>query len=636
MNFDPRTWFGYGCVLLLLAAVVWAMQSPDLEPADFTFVNNTELKSIDPAVVTGQPEGRVLQGLFEGLTSLNAKTLMPTPGIAERWEISDDLLTYTFHLRQNARWSDGTTITAQDVQWSLRRFLDPLTAAQYAYQAWYIKNARRYTTVGLEPGDPVEVELNERPPGSLPFARGRLLHGKLIRIDKVPDGDSAAARKLFVVEIDGQDHSFLPGGGEGFEDCRQVLLDFHEVGVRVVDRATLEIELDSPTPYFLSLLAFYPLFPVQPECIETFGSPEWTKPEHIVTSGPFHLHSRRLRDRLRMTRSKTYWDRERVQCQTIDALAVESATTGFNLYLTGDADWVATIPPPIVPTMLAGGRDDFHPVPELSVYFYRINCTRPPLDDKRIRRALAMAMNKRQIVETVTRAGEVPARHFVPPGMPGYTSPPGPAYDPEAARKLLAEAGFPGGEGCPKIPILYNTDEGHQSIAELIQDQWKRTLGIDVAPENQPWPAYLSAQRELKYAVARAGWSGDYLDPNTFLDLFVTDGENNETGWSNAEYDALIRDAATETDPAKRMKMFERAEAILLDEMPIVPIYFRVSKNVVRPYVNGFYNNPLDMHPLKASEVDAAAKRRMFDSIEAREASEASSPEAHSNQPARS
>lgn len=618
MTFDPRTWFGYGCVLALLGAVAWAVQSPSLEPADFTFVNNTELKSIDPAVVTGQPEGRVLQGLFEGLVSFDPKTLAPTPGIAERWETSDDLLTYTFHLRKAARWSDGTPITANDVHWSLRRFLDPQTAAQYAYQAWYIRNAKRYTTVDLHPGDPVEVELSERPPDSLPFARGKLLHGRLVRIDRTVE-----TRRVYVVEIDGHERTFVSGGGEGSEDCRQVLLDFREVGVRVVDDATLEIELASPTPYFVSLLAFYPLFPVQPRCLETHGSPEWTKPANIVTSGPFHLHRRQLRDRLRMTRSKTYWDREHVQCETIDALAVESATTGFNLYLTGGADWIATIPPPIVPMMLAGDRDDFHPVPELSVYFYRINCTRPPLNDKRVRRALALALNKRQIVETVTRAGELPARHFVPPGMPGYTSPQGPDYDPEAARKLLAEAGYPGGKGCPNIPILYNTDEGHQSIAELIQDQWKRTLGVNVTPENQPWPAYLSAQRELKYAVARAGWGGDYLDPNTFLDLMVTDGENNETGWSNTEYDALIRDAARETDPVRRMQMFERAEAILLDEMPIIPIYFRVSKNVVRPYVKGFYNNLLDMHPLKAIQIDAAAKRRMFGTMKAREASEA-------------
>lgn len=623
MRFSGRTWFVGACLLMAAGATVWALSFPAEPPADFTFVNNTELKSIDPALVTGQPEGRVLQGLFEGITSLNEKTLEVIPGLAERWEISDDSLRYTFHLRNNARWSDGSIITAQDIHWSMQRFLNPQTAAQYAYQAWYIRNARKYSTKDLKPGDPVEVELLQKPKEALPFARGKIVYGKLVRVENVPADRPEDERKKYTVTIDGQERVFLAGGGEGAEDCQQVLFDFRDVGIKVIDESTLQITLESPTPYFLSLLAFYPLFPVQQRCIETYGFPAWTRPENIVTSGPFHLHSRRIRDRLRMTRSESYWDRKNVHCQIIDALAVESVATGFNLYLTGGADWIPTIPPPIIPILLAERRPDLHPVPELTVYFYRINCTRPPLDNKKVRQALAMAMNKREIVATVTRAGELPARSFVPPGLPGYQSPQAPDYSPEAAKQLLAEAGYSDQHPLPRIPILYNTDEAHQSIAELIQDQWKRSLGISVAPQNQPWGSYLEAQRTLNYSVCRAGWGGDYLDPNTFLDLFVTDGENNETGWSNAEYDRLIEEAAYERDAAKRMQMFRHAEEILLDEVPIIPIYFRVSKNMVRPYVKGFYNNLLDMHPLKSIEVDREARLRMFDTLDAREKSEA-------------
>ena len=607
-----RTWLAYAGVALVLAVTVWAIRFPDEPPADFTFVNNTEVKSLDPAIVTGQPEGRILEGLFEGLINLDAKTLAVIPGIAEHWDLAEDKLRYTFHLRPNARWSDGSTITAHDVRWSLRRFLDPATAGQYAYQAWYIKNARRYTLMQLNEGDPLEVELNERPEGALPFARGKLLFGTLKKIEIIPAAGANAERKRFFVVIDGVERSFLPGSTSGDEACKQVLLDFREVGIRALGDHTLEVTLESPTPYFLSLLGFYPLFPVQPKCVETFGYPAWTKPENMVTGGPYTLQSRRIRDRLRMVRNEAYWDRENVNCRTIDALAVESVVTGLNLYLTGEADWITTIPSAIIPEILAEKRDDFHPVPELTVYFYRINCKRPALDNKLVRRALAMALNKQQVVDTVSRAGELPARSFVPPGLPGYHSPLGPDYDPEGARRLLSEAGYPEGRGMPSIPILYNTDEAHQSIAELIQDQWKRTLAIDVSPQNQPWPTYLASQRTLDYWVCRAGWGGDYLDPNTFLDLFVTDGANNETGWSNAEYDRLIKAAATEFDAAERMKLFEKAEVILLDEMPIIPIYFRVSKNMVRPYVKGFYNNPLDMHPLKAIEIDEAEKSRIL------------------------
>ncbi len=629
---DRRTLFAYTCVGLMVAATVWAVRFPDEPPADFTFVNNTELKSIDPAIVTGQPEGRVLQGLFEGLTGLDEKNLDVIPAIADRWEISDDKLSYTFHLRPTARWSDGSTITAQDIHWSMRRFLDPATAAQYAYQAWYIKNAGKYSKKDIQPGDPVEIELHEKAPGALPFARGKMIYGTATKVEVIPAERPEDVRRRYSVTVGGEQRVFVAGGGgDSAEDCKQVLFDFREVGIRAIDASTVQIRLDSPTPFFLSLLAFYPLFPVQPKCVETYGFPNWTKPGSIVTGGPFHLHSRRIRDRLRMTRSATYWDREHVRCQIIDVLAVESVATGFNLYLTGKADWIATVPSPIIPELLAEQRADFRPIPELTVYFYRINVTKPPLDQKLVRQALACAINKRQIVQTVTRAGELPASSFVPPGFPGYQSPAGLAYNPDQARRLLADAGHAGGAGLGRIPILYNTDEAHQSIAELIQDQWKRALGIDVVPQNQPWSSYLESQRTLKYSVARAGWGGDYLDPNTFLDLFVTGGENNETGWSNADYDRLIQGAAYESDPARRMEMFRQAEAILLDEAPIIPIYFRVSKNMVRPYVKGFYNNLLDTHPLKAMDVDADAKRRMFDDLQEREKSESRNPKTERN-----
>jgi oligopeptide transport system substrate-binding protein len=616
MHYDLRSWFAYAVLLGLVLATVWAARVESEAPADFTFANNTEVKSLDPTLVTGQPEGRILVGLFEGLVNLDPKTLQPVPGIAQSWDLSDDRLTYTFHIRPEAKWSDGSAITAHDVAWSLQRFLDPQTAAQYSYQGWYIKNAERYSTKKFGVGDRVEVELRERPSGARPFARGQLLHGKLVNKEPLNPNDEDGPQ-IYTVEIDGKKRRFSSADDlpKGVEPCAQVVLDFSEVGVKALDDATLQITLTSPTPYFTSLLAFYPLYPVQPKCVETYGSPMWTKPEHIVTSGPFNLHSRRIRDRIRLKRSDTYWDRENVACDTIDALAVESNTTAFNLYLTGKVDWITSIPPSIVPILLAEKRPDFQPVPELTVYFYRLNTRKPPLNDKRVRQALAMSVDKHAIVNTITRAGELPAECFVPPGLPGYVSPIGLPYDPGKAKQLLAEAGYDDPGKLPPIPILYNTDEGHQSIAELIQDQWKRSLGIRVTPQNQPWGAYLAAQRTGDYTVSRAGWGGDYLDPNTFLDLFVTDGANNETGWSNAEYDRLIAEAAKEFDETKRLELFRQAEAILLDEVPIIPIYFRVSKNMVRPYVGGFFNNPLDMHPLKHITVDEAAKNELLQSL---------------------
>ena len=584
-----------------------------LPPADFTFNNDTELKSVDPAIVSGVPEHRIIDALFEGLTRQHPQTLEPIPAVAERWDISDDGLVYTFHLRDNARWSDGSPVTAADFHYSLRRFLDPLTVAEYAYQAWYIKNARRYSygMSSLAPGDPVEVELPLPAPEENPEVRntwrGRLLHGKYLRSEPL-DSEQVS----HVVEVDGQPHWFLIGEDtakardHGCDPCRQILLDFREVGVKVLDDRTLQITLEAPTAFFLDLTAFYPLFPVNRHCLEQYGSPEWTDEKNIVSNGPYNLEFRRVRDRIRLRRSETYWDRGRVRLEVIDALEIESPTTGLNLFMTGGVDWITNAPPAALRVMLREDppRNDLNPAPFFTSYFYRLNTTRPPLDDVRVRRALALAINRREITETITGAGEIPARSLVPPGISGYEAQLCDEENPELARQLLAEAGYPDGKGFPRFSILYNTHESHQSIAELLRKQWQRELGIVVQTRNEEWASYLSSQRQMQYDIIRAAWTGDYLDANTFLDMFLTDSEQNKTGWSNAPYDRLIEAARHELDPAKRLRLLEQAERILMEELPIIPVYYYVSKNLVKPHVRGFYNNLQDIHPLSEIWID--------------------------------
>jgi len=606
---SSRTWFPLLLIALALGGVAWAVLRVRLPPADFTFVNESEVASVDPALITGVPEGRICSAIFEGLTRNRSDNLEPEPGAAASWEISDDRRTYTFHIRPDARWSNGDPVTAHDFQYSLRRLLDPLTASRYAYLAWYIKNAKRYTSggSGLVVGDPVEVELN--PPADAPnTVRGELLFGKLVRIDAK---NNTARDRVFVVQVDGQERRFqaadigksLPAG---IEPCRQVLLDSRELGIRVIDDHTFETELDDPTPYWLDLLAFYPLAPVHQGCLEKHGAPAWTRPENIVTNGAFLLTERRLRDRIRLTRSPVYWDRDHVRVNVIDALSIEDRTTAVNLYLTGKADWV-TVPPTVVAREMLSRKpppNDLKPVPQLTTYYYMVNTTRPPVNDVRIRRALSLALDREEITRVATAAGEVPAFSLVPPAMPGYKGQPFPPRNPEFARQLLAEAGYPGGRGFPKLEIHYNTEQGHQAIAELARKQWQRELGINVTLRNEEWASAQNSQQQMDYTLSRRSWSGDYLDPNTYLDLFVTGGENNSTGFSNAEYDQLIADAAREPDEAKRMQMLERAERILMDQLPIIPIYYYVSKNLVRPYVRGWYNTLQDLHPLNTIWID--------------------------------
>jgi oligopeptide transport system substrate-binding protein len=284
----------------------------------------------------------------------------------------------------------------------------------------------------------------------------------------------------------------------------------------------------------------------------------------------------------------------------------------LNLLLTGEADWITDVPAPVAPLLMRDYPKQFDPAPILGVYFYRFNVKRPPLDNPKVRRALTMTIDRRAIVDTVTRSGQVPALSLVPPGMPGYESAECAPEDAAEARRLLAEAGYPEGRGFPPIEILYNTQDTHKSIAELIQDRWKRTLGIEVGLRNQEWGVYLDTVRQEKYDVARASWIGDYTDPNTFLDMFMTDNENNQTGWGDAEYDRLVEQAAAEGDAAKRMRLLHDAEAILMRELPIAPIYFYVSKDMVRPYVKGFHENLRDEHPLWALSVDPVEKRRFL------------------------
>ena len=647
---------------VLIAALVWATSFGTLPPADFTFDNGTEIETIDPALATGHPENRIINGLFEGLLRLTPKEgweevphdqnveMTPGPGMATHFDLSEpDGKTYTFHLRPDARWTNDDPVTAGDFVWSWRRMLHPETPGQYPYQLYYVAGAENFNKAVVEPGGNVEVELADRPNPLQLFPQGTIERGIARSVHKPPEpklpetatekerDDAIAKWKrqwVYVVEIKPRKGDSVDWEAKGttrqfakdptsvawdtltpalaqqereqtkLEQCLHVLPDFATtVAVRADGPRKLVVTLNARTPFFADLVAFYPLYPVNEKCITQFGSPDWTRPENIVTNGPFKLEFRRIRDRIRMVKNEKYWDAKTVQLRSIDALAVKSDTTALNMYLNGQVDWATQLPPVTIPILKEPKGEfasQFWSAPLLTTYFYRINVTRPELRDKRVRRALSMAIDRRKICEQITRAGEEPGSALAPPGMAGYVSPPGASFDVAGARKLLEDAGYPGGRGLPTIEILYNEPPAaHRTIAEAIQQMWRENLGIDVELRGLEWGVYLATQNKKDYEVCRAGWIADYPDPNTYLDLFVTDGGNNNTGWSNARYDELIKEAAIEPDPAQRMKLFQQAETILLDEQPIIPIYFYVSKNLVQPRVKGFFNNVQDEHPLK-------------------------------------
>jgi oligopeptide transport system substrate-binding protein len=237
--------------------------------------------------------------------------------------------------------------------------------------------------------------------------------------------------------------------------------------------------------------------------------------------------------------------------------------------------------------------------PYFGTYFYRINTLKPPLDDKRIRLALAMTIDREKIVKAITKGGQIPAYNFTPPDSAGFTARANIPFDIKLAKKLLAEAGYPNGEGIDPIEILYNTSDGHKKIAIAIQQMWKQALGIEVKLYNQDWKSSLITISNLDYQVARSSWIGDYPDPNTFLDTMTTGNGNNRTGFTNKEYDALIRRAANTMDQQQRFEYFQQAEQILSVEVPIIPIYTYTQNYLRSNDVKGWHDNVLDYHPLK-------------------------------------
>lgn len=397
---------------------------------------------------------------------------------------------------------------------------------------------------------------------------------------------------------------FYLKNGEDFNAGK--IKDSSLVGVQALDKNTLRVELNHPTAFFLSLCAFQTLNVVPRQTIEKYGD-RWLKAKPLPVSGPYELGEWRINDKVRLKKNPRYWDATNTQSAVIDILPIGSPNTALNLYETGAADIIWD--KDLVPVELIDdvkNCPDYHTFTYLGTYFFRFNVTRKPFDDARVRRALALAVDKKRIVERITKAGEKVADHFVPPGTANYHSPPGLGYNPELARKLLAEAGYPGGKGFPPFQYIFNAAAGggakmHEKIAVELQNMWREQLGIEVELHQMEWKVYLAAQSHLDYDLSRSSWVGDYNDANTFLDMFMSDNGNNRTGWKNAHYDDLIREANLQTDLQRREQLFQEAEKMLIaEEMPIVPIYFYIGFNYYDPKkISGIWPNILDNHPLQ-------------------------------------
>lgn len=502
------------------------------------FGNGTEPQGLDPHIVTGVPEHHILTAIFEGLVLKNPGTLAIEPGVAESWEISDNGRVYTFHFREDAYWSNGDQITAEDFLWSWERALTPELASQYNYMYFPIVNAEAFAT------------------------------------------------------------------GE--------ISDFSQVGAKAIDSFTFEVTLNEPTPYMLQIFDHYSTFPVHRATIEAFGSPsdqlsQWAREGNIVSNGPFELTEWEINSHVAVAKRESYWDADTVKLNSIVFYPTENITTEERMFRDGQLHRTEDVPVDKVSVYLEENPEVFRNESYNGSYYYNINTTRPPFDDLRVRRALTYSIDRELISSSVMQGSSDPSNAVVPPGALGYTSPELVEYNPDLARQLLAEAGFPDGEGFPAFDILYNTHESHRKIAVAIQQMWNRELNIPVTISNQEWKVYLDTTAELNFDLSRQGWIGDYVDPINFLDLFVTDGGNNRTGWSNKAYDQiLLRDVQASPNASVRNDLYFQAETILLTELPIIPIYTYKTRHLVSKDVKGMPHNVMDYYNYKYVSLEAS------------------------------
>jgi len=526
---------------------------------EVTYNLGTEPAAIDPAITTGIPEANIELAVFDGLTRIDNKNV-PQPAIAASWTISTDLKKYVFTLR-DAVWTDGTPVTADDFEYAWKRALSPELASEYAYQLYYVKGGEAFNK-SIKVGTKYYVQAVD--------AKGNPLTKK--------EGDKDVAVPDMAKEIDPS----------------------KDVGVKALDAKTLQVDLESPTVYFLNLTAFPTLMPVCKAVVSK--NDKWASDvKTYVTNGPFKLTQWSHNEKMVFEKNATYWDKDKVKLTKITYFMVEDESTALSMFQSGQLDASSTVPIAELPKLVASG--DAQILPYLGTYYYLVNVTKKPFNDVRVRKALLLAMDRAGITESITQGGQVPALAYVPYGLPDAL--PGSDFrkasqesfykddDIEAAKALLAEAGYPNGKGFPAFTLLYNTSNAHKSIAEAIQQMWNKNLGITCTLKSEEWGVYMDDRTNLNYTVARAGWIGDYMDPNTFLDMWVTGGGNNDTGWSNKSYDALIAKSKTTADPTARMAALHDAEKILMTDFPILPIYYYTNPVLLSKNIVNFFQSTL-------------------------------------------
>ena len=376
---------------------------------------------------------------------------------------------------------------------------------------------------------------------------------------------------------------------KGAEDyAKGKLTDPKQIGMKVVNPLTFEVTLTQPVSYFLYLTSFSALFPVRTEIPEP----------HTVSNGAFVFKSHDATEGIVLLANPSYWGAKEIRINGVQFRPFADFGNALKLYGRTAIDVMADLPPQQIP--LLKFRYDFRSTPILRTEYFIFNCTKPPFDKVEVRQAFAAALQRQEIADNVLKGGDLPYGFFVPPGMPGYQNPPkGQVFNPELAKQLLQKAGFGTGKPFPTFQIHYNNAPDRALVSEAAQNMWKKYLGVEATLMKEEWGSYLKTRQNKSFQISWGGWTGDYPDPNTFLELWTSDNRQNHTGWSNPTYDELIRKAKETLTSTERIKLFQEAEKILLQEAPIIPVLVKAKDYLIQPYVRGYNPNLLDIHPLR-------------------------------------
>jgi len=598
--------------LLILALALGSLADRPAPKADFTFINKNDVTTLDLQRMSWMQDLRVARLLYEGLVRNDIFTwdYAIRPGVAERWEVSADSRVYTFHLRQDAEWSNGTPVTAADFVFSWRRAMMPDTAGDYTRQFQLIKGGRE-------------------------FFAWRQTSLDRFSADRTIADRARAAQDLWDEAV------------RRFDET---------VAIQAVDERTLRIELENPTPYFLELCAFAVFCPVYPDLVRQYErlNPEsgmmeteqgWTKPPRIISNGPFILTDWLFKREMRLTKNPRYWDRAAMAIDTISIPSIEDPNAAVLAFRTGAVDWISDVVARYTPEMLARKREYYaehrdeyeslaaqgldpveidrrlppdprqgvHVYPAFGTYFLNFNCSKKlpdgrvnPFHDPRVRRAFTMVVDRETIARDVRRLGEPVSATLIPAGsLAGYTSPAGircvsdaasPAERAEIvreAKRLMADAGYADASTFIAVDILFTKDGGHDEICQIVARNWQESLGVQVTLTQKEIKGFRDDARRHNFIISRGSWYGDYGDPTTFLDINRAGDGNNDRNYFNPEYDRLLDEAQSEADTGKRMRLLERAEELLLNDAPLLPIFQYAAIHAFDPHkITGISSHP--------------------------------------------